>query len=329
MKVVVIGSGLAGITVAEGLAADPLCGVTLITSERQGYYARPRLSHGLSLSDEASASIVIKPFAAFAASIKLVTGVRVEQIHRVDRRLQLSAGKHLHYDTLVLATGSSARVPPEFESRRGTFLTLNSLDDLMALRSVLRSVASDAATSRWAIVGGGLIGCELASDLHKAGAKVCLFHRASRLMECQLQEFQSEALAQHFDEMGVEVRLNETLTQPPAGFDATVVCTGFLPRTELARAAGLNTDKGIVVDGFLRTNDPHVFAVGDVAQVGGRLFPFVAPVRSQALWLVQYLLGKTSQAWEPPAFTPTIKVHGFKAPSTPSLNYCPRVTQSH
>lgn len=319
MKVVVVGSGLAGVSVAEGLAADPLCKVTLVTSERQGYYARPRLSHGLSLSDEATAGIVIKPFAAFAASINRVTGVRVEQIHRADRRLQLCAGKHLHYDTLVLATGSSARIPPEFESRRGTFLTLNSLDDLLALRGVLQNgAASDAATSRWAIVGGGLIGCELASDLHKAGAKVCLFHRAPRLMELQLQEFQSEALAQHFDAMGVEVRLNVSLTEPPAGFDATVVCTGFLPRTELARAAGLNTDKGIVVDGFLRTNDPHVFAVGDVAQVGGRLFPFVAPVRSQALWFVQHLLGQTAQAWKPPAFSPTIKVHGFKVPSAPS-----------
>lgn len=314
MKVVVVGSGLAGVTVAEGLAADPLCKVTLVTNEAQGYYAKPRLSHGLSLSDEATASIVIKQFAAFAAGISLVTGVRVEQIHRADRRLQLCAGEHLRYDTLVLATGSSARIPPEFEARRGTFLTLNSLDDLLALRSVLRGAARDAAPPRWAIVGGGLIGCELASDLHKAGAKVCLFHRASRLMECQLQEFQSEALAQHFDAVGVEVRLNETLNQAPAGFDATVVCTGFLPRTELARAAGLDTDKGIVVDGFLRTNDPHIVAVGDVAQVGGRLFPFVAPVRSQALWLVKHLLGQSAEAWKPPAFTPTIKVHGFKVP---------------
>lgn len=314
MKVVVVGSGLAGVTVAEGLAADPLCTVTLVTSENQGYYAKPRLSQGLSLSDEAAAGILIKPFAAFANSIQSVTGVRVAQIHRAARYLQLSTGQQLPYDTLVLATGSSARIPPELEAQQGALLTLNALDDLLALRRVLRGGTRNTTTTRWAVVGGGLIGCELASDLHKAGAKVCLFHRASHLMECQLQEFQSEALAQHFDAVGVEVRLNETLNQPPAGFDATVVCTGFLPRTELARAAGLDTDKGIVVDGFLRTNDPHIVAVGDVAQVGGRLFPFVAPVRSQALWLVQHLLGQSAEAWKPPAFTPTIKVHGFKVP---------------
>lgn len=318
MNVVVVGSGLAGVTVAEGLAADPGRKVTLITIERLGYYARPRLSHGLSLSDEAFESIVAKPFAAFSPAITLVTGVQVRRIHRSARNLQLSNGKTIDYDDLVLATGSSARVPPEFESFPGAFTTLNDLDDLLALRRVLRTAtANGVQPPRCAIVGGGLIGCELASDLHKAGAKICLFHRGSRLMELQFQEFQSEALAQHFAAIGVEVRLNESLTEPPAGFDATVVCTGFVARTELACAAGLDTNKGIVVDGFLRTTDPHIFAVGDVAQVDGKLFPFVVPVRSQALWLVQHLLEKTSQAWSPPAFTPTIKVHGFKVPSAP------------
>ena len=73
----------------------------------------------------------------------------------------------------------------------------------------------------------------------------------------------------------------------PGDFDAVVVATGFAPRTELARDAGLALNRGIVVDGFLRTADPAIYAAGDTAEIGGKLYPFVAPIRSQALFLAR------------------------------------------
>ena len=97
MRIVVIGSGLAGVTFAEAAAVRHE--VTLITSETLGYYSRPRLSHGMALSDEAAAKIVLKPFAALKG-VKVVAGKRVEAIDELD------------YDLLVLATGSAARIPP-------------------------------------------------------------------------------------------------------------------------------------------------------------------------------------------------------------------------
>ena len=168
MKAVIVGSGLAGVTVAEALAKAGGHDVTLVTAETHGYYSRPRLSHGVALSDEAAAKIVLKSFDA-------LTGVRVRadaqawRLERAKRSLILETGEALRYDVLILATGSAARVPPVLDSSRPHVLLLNSYDDLLTLRRRRAKVRARGATPRWAVIGGGLIGCELASDLNKAG----------------------------------------------------------------------------------------------------------------------------------------------------------------
>ena len=310
MRIVVIGSGLAGVTFAEAAAARHE--VTLLTSEVHGYYSRPRLSHGLALADEAAAKIVLKPFAA-------LKGVRVQCGKNIE------AIDDLEYDVLVLATGSAARIPPPLISSRPHILTLNSYDDLLTLRRRHAKTRAEGKTPHWAVIGGGLIGCELASDLHKAGDCVTIFHRESRLLELQLDAAQSAALHEHFAARCVEVRYSQDVrgidrhrvftAQGEAGpYDGVIVSTGFAPRIELARDAGLKTNRGIVVDGRFQTSDPRIYAIGDVAEVDGKLYPFVSPIRSQALWLAKHLDGEGEPAWTPPAFTPIIKVHDFKVP---------------
>jgi NAD(P)H-nitrite reductase large subunit len=308
MNIVIVGSGLAGVTVAEALSKSPRHRVTLVTAETHGYYSRPRLSHGLALSDEQAAKIVMKRFDALAG-VHVLPGTQVERIDRDKQQVALVGAKPLDYEVLVLATGSAARIPPPLQPHRERFFTMNSLDDLIALR---RRRAEIGVRARWAVIGGGLIGCEVASDLHKAGDAVTLFHREARLLELQLTESQSQALHQHFAARGVEVRFNQDLHEIPDSFDGVIVSTGFAPRVELAKEAGLVVGRGIVVNEYLRTEDPGVYAVGDVAEVGGRLYPFVSPIRSQALWLTQHLEGRTASGWVPPAFTPVIKIHDFK-----------------
>jgi NAD(P)H-nitrite reductase large subunit len=103
-------------------------------------------------------------------------------------------------------------------------------------------------------------------------------------------------------------------------YDGVIVSTGFAPRAELARDAGLAVGRGIVVDEYLRTADPAIYAVGDAAEVQGKLFPFVSPIRSQALWLAEHLEGRAPGAWIAPAFEPVIKVHGFKPSAALALD---------
>ena len=322
MKALVVGSGLAGVTVAEALAKSARHDVTVVTAETLGYYSRPRLSHGIALSDEAAAKIVLKGFDALKG-VLVVAGAGAWRIDREARSLILESGRALDYDVLILATGSAARIPPVLAGSRPHFLTLNSLDDLLTLRRRHAKVRARGAVPHWAVIGGGLIGCELASDLRKAGDAVTIFHREQRLIEMQLAESQSQALHEHFVAQGVDVRYGEDVRGVIPGwvltaagevgpFDGVVVSTGFAPRIELAKDAGLETARGIVVNAHLRTADPAIYAVGDVAEVESRLYPFVSPIRSQALWLAEHLEGRADAAWVPPAFKPVIKVHGFQ-----------------
>ena len=322
MRAVVIGSGLAGVTVAEALAQSGSA-VRLVTAEAHGYYSRPRLSHGVALSDELAAKIVMKRFDALPFPV--TAGTRVESIDRENRRVIAAGGASLEYDVLVLATGSAARIPPALAASDAYFLTLNSYGDLLELRRRRRQ-ALQAGRPHWAVIGGGLIGCELASDLHKAGDAVTLFHREPRLLELQLDEEQSAAMDEHFARLGIAVRYKQDVRAITSGsvvtaegeigpFDAVIVSTGFAPRVELARQAGLPVGRGILVDRCFRTQDPAIYAAGDVAQVGERLFPFVSPIRSQALWLAEHLAGRKDAPWTPPAFAPVIKIHGFKLPA--------------
>ena len=339
MRIVVVGSGLAGVTVAEALAKSARHAVTLVTTETHGYYSRPRLSHGFALTDEAAAKIVLKRFDALAPGVRVLSGTEALGIEREKRRLVLRDDRKIDYDVLILAPGSAARIPPVLAASRPLFLTLNNLDDLLTLRRRHARSRAGGRRPHWAVIGGGLIGCEFASDLRKAGDAVTVFHREPRLLELQLDAAQSQALHEHFMAQGIEVRYRQDVRGVFSGrvltaegefgpYDGVIVSTGFAPRVELAQDAGLPVARGIVVDEFLRTADPAIYAVGDAAEVSGKLFPFVSPIRSQALWLAEHLEGRTQGAWLPPAFEPVIKVHGFKPPAGSSAGPAPGPSRS-
>lgn len=333
MHVVIIGSGIAGITFAEKFRAlAPNAQITLLTSENFGYYARPLLSHGFS-RENIEQTIIIKTFETICAkNIRIYSGVSVERIDRGERVVIVSGAEDfttMTYDTLILAVGSEAFVPPPFQAYRELFFVLNSLADLKILRKFRQKIVDQQRMPRWAMIGGGLIGCEVASDLAVAGDKVCLFHMMDRLMERQLTEEDSGSLFNVLHAAGVEVLFNQNVqgfekndkslgVLTPEGlsgdFDGIIVACGFKPRTGLAAAAGLPTGRGIKTDQFLQTGDANIYALGDVAELpNGKLYAFIRPILDQAQWLAAFLSGQQQQPWQPPVFSPKAKVHGFEA----------------
>lgn len=333
MHTVIIGSGIAGITLAEELRKlQPAAAVTVLTHENHGYYSRPMLSHGFSRAD-VETKIILRSFESLATEgMEIRSGGEVLAVNPAEasvRYRQDGAETVVGYDTLVLATGSAALIPPPFRSAEGLYRVLNSLDDLNELRRFREAILARGETPRWAMVGGGLIGCEVGSDLAKAGDRVTLFHALPRLMERQLVEEDSALLLKVLRDQGIEVRLDAAVggfegdgdaygvklgSETVGGFHAIVVACGFKPRVELAQAAGLETRRGILVDPFLRTGNPKIHALGDVAEcVDGRLYAYVMPIRHQAQWLAKFLSGQTADPWQPPAFKPRAKVHGFIA----------------
>ncbi|MGR9013497.1 MAG: NAD(P)/FAD-dependent oxidoreductase [Gammaproteobacteria bacterium] len=331
MQIIIIGSGVAGVSFAEKyrtLSADD--DITLVTREQDGYYSRPLLSRGFSMAD-IERSIILKPFDKLRENnIDVLCGVEVTAINRADKSIAIldsSQEKQLHYDKLILAPGSAAFIPPPFRPYEKLFFCLNSLVDLKVLRQFRQGFLNQNRHPDWAIIGGGLIGCEVASDLAAAGDKVTLFHAMDRLMERQLVAEDSALLLKVLQESGVKVLLNQAVkefikedgmvcvrTDATVEFDGVLVACGFKPRTELAELAGLETGRGIKVNQNLQTSDESIYALGDMAELpNGKLYAFILPIRNQALWLAEFLIGQKQGSWTPPVFTAKAKVHGFEA----------------
>ena len=331
MHILIIGSGIAGVSFAEKYrshSADDE--ITLITRENDGYYSRPLLSRGFSKID-IEQSIILKTFDKLRDSnMTVISGAEITAINRSDKTVAITGScqeKSLQYDKLVLATGSSAFIPPPFRPYHELFFCLNSLTDLKALRKFRLGLTNQNRKPDWAIIGGGLIGCEVASDLAVSGDKVTLFHAMDRLMERQLVAEDSALLLEVLKKSGVKVLLNQDVkslakpedkvcvkTDVTSEFDALIVSCGFKPRTELAELSGLDVGRGIKVNQCMQTSDEAIYALGDVAQLpNGKLYAFILPIRSQAHWLSGFIAGKEQQSWTPPVFTTKAKVHGFEA----------------
>lgn len=331
MHVIIIGSGVAGVSFAEKLrsySADDE--ITLITRENDGYYSRPLLSRGFSKND-IEQSIILKTFDKLRdENIAVISGAEITAINRCDKTVAITGScqeNSLPYDKLILATGSSAFIPPPFKPYTELFFCLNSLVDLKTLRKFRLGLLNQNRKPDWAIIGGGLIGCEVASDLAFSGDNVTLFHAMDRLMERQLVAEDSTLLLKVLQKSGVKVLLNQDAqgfvkqedkvcvkAGVTAEFDALIVSCGFKPRTDLAGLSGLEVGRGIKVNQSMQTSDESIYALGDVAELpNGKLYAFILPIRSQAHWLAGFLAGKEQQCWTPPVFTTKAKVHGFEA----------------
>ncbi len=327
MHVIIIGSGVAGVSFAEKyrtLSKD--AEITLITRENDGYYSRPLLSRGFTKND-IEQTIILKTFDKLRDShITVLSDTEVTAISRTNKTLTVRHAEQqqtLNYDKLIIATGSKAFIPPPYRPFNELFFCLNSLSDLKTLRRVRATLT----TPHWAIIGGGLIGCEVASDLATAGDNVTLFHVMDRLMERQLVPEDSVSLKQVLETSGVTVLLNQSITELTKHqnqvtvatevireFDAIIVACGFQPRTDLAVQAELAVGRGIKVNDYLQTEDESIYALGDVAELpNGKLYAFIIPIRSQAFWLANYLAEQEQKSWSPPAFNAKAKVHGFES----------------
>jgi NAD(P)H-nitrite reductase large subunit len=334
MRYVIVGSGMGGITLAEELKKkSPDASITVVTSESEVYYSRPLLSHGFSREDIES-KIVLKSFTDLRAQgIEVLESAQAVKIERAEKKLQIETGgitSILAYDILVLATGSSAFIPPPFQSVAPDLHVINSLEDLKTLRRVRETILSANQEPRWAMIGGGLIGCEVGADLNKAGDQVELFHAQPRLMERQLEEDDSMRLEHLLASEGIKIHLNVDVTGIEqrstdnwlvktresifSNFHGVILACGFKPRTDLAKEAGLRTSRGILVDAHLHTDDPSIFAIGDATEwIDGKIYAYIVPVRQQALWLAAHLSQQTQAPFTMPAFKAKAKIHGFTA----------------
>jgi NAD(P)H-nitrite reductase large subunit len=336
MKTLIVGSGMAGAGLFLEMQKQNMhSDVVLVTSEQVGYYSRPLLSHGFS-DDKIFSRMLLKNWEDMQAKgFAVRSGTWVNSIDRAHKVINVTdcAGENLDlsYDHLILATGSTAFVPPAFQGSIPGVFVLNGWNDLQAMRLHRQKLSHREKKCAWAVIGGGYIGCEVASDLLRAGDSVTIINAEERLMKRTFTEGESGQLNQHLSAQGAAIcngfQSEKVLHEPSeeffliatdgkvqGPFDGIIVAAGFRPRTSLAENAHLKIGDcgGIAVDSFLRTSDESIFALGDVASVEGTLYPFVAPIRSQVKWLSEYLSNaQTLKGWEPGNYKPKLKVHQF------------------
>ena len=302
--IVIIGTGLAGYTTARELRKlDTDTPLELITSDDGHFYSKPMISNALGREQQAL-DLPTGDAAKMASDLdaRIRTRACVEAIDVSAKRLHLN-GETLSYSRLVLALGADP-VRLELAGDADALLSVNDLDDYARFRDAI------AGRRRVLVLGAGLIGCEFANDLANAGYQVEvveLFDYAlGRLAPREAGEALSEALAErgvtwHFGAACERVErdgeiLRVTLANGRTlSADAVLSAVGLRPRIALAEAAGLEVDRGIVVNRLLCTSDPFIYALGDCMQIEGLVLPFIMPIMHAARALAKTLSGEPTE----------------------------------
>jgi 3-phenylpropionate/trans-cinnamate dioxygenase ferredoxin reductase subunit len=273
--IVIVGAGQAGLQAAEALRAGGYAGALLMVgSETHAPYHRPPLSKAYLLGQTAETQLTMRSGEALARKgIEFAAGRTATAIDRAQQRLELSDGRLVDYSRLCLATGARARRLALPGAQLRNVLALRTLDDA-------RAIAERLQTARQVVViGGGFIGLEFAAVARKLGKDVVVLEAADRLMARAVSAQLSDFYAQLHKGHGVQVELNAHVTRIAGQEElATAVCTadgrefaadlvvlgvGIVANTELAEAAGLQCEQGIVVDACSRTSDGAIVAAGD------------------------------------------------------------------
>jgi nitrite reductase (NADH) large subunit len=314
-RLVVIGNGMAGARAVEEILARggaDLFDIVMFGDEPYGNYNRILLSNVVNGSQDPS-EIFLNSLGWYEENrVRLHAGIKAIAIDRAGRQVIGASGIVEGYDKLIIATGSSAFIPPiqnisgeDGNLRPGVF-SFRTLDDCHAI------VAAAATSRRAAVIGGGLLGLEAARGLLNHGCEVHVVHLAATLMNQQLDAPGSAILRSIMEEMGVRVHVTKSTTAilgtdrvtglsfkdgSTLDCDMVVVSAGIKPNFEIALRAGLSVERAIVVDNHMRSSDDFdIYVVGECAQHQGRVYGLVAPLWDQAKVLADHITGKNPAA---------------------------------
>lgn len=320
---VICGHGMVSQRLLEALCRErvrPFTRIIVFNGEASAAYNRIQLS-GLLAGETDEAALTLQQDSWFRDNgIEVCTGEPVVSVNRENKTVTTTTGRVQRYTHLVLATGSRPAKPGLPGQDLPGVMTFRDLDDARTLIDAARR------HRRAVVIGGGFLGLEAAEGLRQRGMAVTLLHRSSHLLNRQLDEIGGQILQQHMEERGVSVRtavapkalLGRSMVRAVQLDDETLIstdlvlfATGIAPSAELARAAGLECDRGILVDGQLRTSDPAISALGECCQLGDITFGLVEPGYQQAEVLAGVLSGNTPDAEYRPVDTPTrLKISG-------------------
>jgi nitrite reductase (NADH) large subunit len=319
-RLVIVGNGMAGLRFIERLNthAPDRFDVTVVGAESAPAYNRVLLSSLLAEEiDEAACRFRDRSW-YLRQGVRLITGAPATAIDTIEREVVVGDFTTLPFDRLVIATGSSPiRLPKPGMDLPGV-VTFRDLADVAAIRTAAR------AGARAVVIGGGLLGLEAAYGLARLGIDTTLLHVMDRLMERQLDHRAARLVKAAMEAKGVRVLLQaDTAAIEGEGrveqvrlaggralpADLVVMAVGVRPHTELARAAGLEIGRGILVDDLMGTSAPGIYAIGECAEHRGIAYGLVEPAYEQADTLARRL-GGDEAAYQGSVLATSLKVSG-------------------
>ena len=311
LNVLVIGFGMTAwrlLTTLNQLGVEGRLSLTVIGEERQPAYDRVRLTDLLGHRSLQQLMMSRREWYR-ERSIEIVLGERVVEVDRDEGVVWTSSGRRFPYDRLVFATGSEPRVPTLAQVQSPRVLVYRRPSDLKRIREL----SSEA--SRVAVLGGGLLGVEVADAVKNLGPTVTILERSEGLLSRQLDLVAAERLKEQLQERGIEVRTTTSLQSIDAEeslirlglltsgaeevltseeFDFLILAIGIVPRDDLASKIGLAVDEngGILIDDKLQTSAENIYAIGECVSLGGERFGVVHPCYEMADVLAKRLMGQ-------------------------------------
>ena len=300
LPVVIVGAGMAAYGVArEFRKIDKATPLLVVSGDGGGSYAKPMLSNAIAMG-KGAAQLVSQSAEQMAAQLdaQVMTRTEVTGIDSAARTIETARGERIAYRDLVLALGAlPIRLPIEGDAA-AQILSVNHIDDYVEMRERLAVIGP---TARVAILGAGLIGCEFADDLIAGGHQVTLIDPNPRPLAALAAPALSDALAQAWSALPITLKLGTTansVRHGDGGFvvsladgseveaDLVLSAVGLRPAIALAQAAGLETRRGIVIDGYGQTSAEGIYALGDCAEYetanGGAVMPYISPMLTAA-----------------------------------------------
>jgi ferredoxin-nitrate reductase len=249
-------------------------------------------------------------------------GELITEVDRNHKTIKSDSGEIHTYDVLLMSMGSRAFLPKDVPIGRlkGIF-NMRSREDADRFKPYCQKGAHIL------IVGGGLLGLEMAASLQEMSVNVTVVNRTDRVMERQLDQLGSTLLQDEMRERGIEFIFNdevqsfigdESLEAVTLKSGKKIVCSaaifavGTTPNIELAKACGLEVKRGVVVDAYLRTSDPSIYAIGEIAEFNGTLWGITAAAEQQAEIVARHLMGDLAAVYKGSTFMNILKMDGFQ-----------------
>lgn len=318
-KIIVVGAGAASYRfLTSHRALNKNDEIHVFSKERDPFYDRVLLPEYISdvLSWERLQKLKADEF--HSLDITLHTENEIISVNRYRKTVVDTHGRHHRYDKLIVATGSRANIPKEAPMNLPGVFTMRTRRDADELKKFVRS------TGEILVIGGGLLGLELAASLRECDVSVSIVHLGSRLMERQIDALAGQLLLDFVEEKGIRVYLNDEVQNiDPAetrgrlhahlksgkvvAADAVVYAVGTRPNVEFLQDCGLEMGRGVVVNDCMQSNDPDIFAMGEIAEHDGKLYGITSAAEKQADVVAGFLNGDVMSLFEGAVFMNILK----------------------